>query len=213
LHRQGLESKKRALLHLAEFKQRIEQRRNNARNESKEKEVVQLPTRSKLDKDRHILPEIEVIYDLGNTPQKFVGGNDPVRLAQDQQPEQQKWIASLQEFNRYAKELLEKESGTKPIRIALIDDGVDFASKRIMSMVEDGRSYYQRSNKLNASYWISSGGHGTAMAGLIRTVCPMVKLFVIRLNEYTSENGRRQIYAESAAMVSPNVYLPLELCY
>ncbi len=76
-------------------------------------------------------------------------------------------------------------------------------------MVEDGRSYYQRQSKLIAPYWTSSGGHGTAMAGLIRTMCPVVRLFVLRLNEYTSINGKRQISADSAARV--RLFLTLAL--
>lgn len=76
-------------------------------------------------------------------------------------------------------------------------------------MLEDGRSYYQRGSTLIEPYWTSSGGHGTAMAGLIRTMCPMAKLFVLRLNEYTSDNGKRQITADSAARVK--LFLTLAL--
>ena len=47
------------------------------------------------------------------------------------------------------------------------------------------------------------------MAGLIRTMCPMTKLFVLRLNEYTSINGKRQISADSAARI--RLFLTLAL--
>ncbi|KAJ4286233.1 hypothetical protein N0V90_013267 [Kalmusia sp. IMI 367209] len=193
----GLETSKKALAHLDEFKKRMEQLRGKATDESNNSENLQL-TRA-ADKDNPSPPQIKVECGLRNFPPIIIGVNDSMRLAQNQPPEEQKWIACVKRFNKYAKDLLSKQGGRKPITIALIDDGVDFADERIQSMVEDGRSYYQRQSKLIAPFWTSSGGHGTAMAGLIRTMCPMAKLFVLRLNEYTSINGKRQISADSAA--------------
>jgi hypothetical protein len=39
------------------------------------------------------------------------------------------------------------------------------------------------------------------MAGLICRVCPGVRLYVLKLDEYVIEAGKRQITAESAAKV------------
>lgn len=176
-------------------------------------------------------PRIKVECGLRNYPPGIVGDNDSMRSGQNHPPEEQTWIACIKRFNKYAKDLLhvvkKEDRKPKPISkptaplpdfdkvltfvqaVALIDDGVDFADERTQSMVEDGRSYYQRQGKLVANYWTSSGGHGTAMAGLIRTMCPMAKLFVLRLNEYTSVNGKRQITADSAARV--RLFLPFAL--
>lgn len=205
-HVQGLETSKRAQIHLNEFQRRMEQLRPTSSFDTEDRDGIQSLSKPKssrpaTDKSTIALPAITVRVLLGDTPTRTVGGNDPVRLAQDHPPEDQHWIACMKQFNKYAKDLLEKESGSQPVTVALIDDGVDFADDRIASMVKDGRSDFQRSSKHIAPFWTSSGGHGTAMAGLIRTVCPIAKLFVVRLNEYTSENGRRQIYADSAARV------------
>jgi hypothetical protein len=180
----------------------MERRRNVAANDHGSAENLLLSRNDSL-------PKFEVLCDLDNLPQRQAGDAAPIRLAQEQQPEQHRWISALQEFNTYAKDLLEKESGTNPIRVALIDDGVDFTDKRVANMVYGGRSHYQRSQKFHANFWMSTDGHGTKMAGLIRTVCPMAKLFVVRLNEYRSDNGKRQIYAYSAAKVSLSAHSPL----
>lgn len=96
----------------------------------------------------------------------------------------------------------EIDSGSKPITVALMDNGVDFANERVAGMVRNWRSYFQWLGGFIEQFWNSSGVHGTAMAGLVRTMCPMARLFVAQLNEYTSANGRRQIYADSAARVT-----------
>lgn len=188
-YEQGLETKKRAQSHLNDFKKKMEDLRGKASTGTASNESDSTP------------PKIEVETIMGNAPSRPVGMNDSVHMVQSPPREDESWIDCMKKFTKYAKELLDKESGSKSVTIALIDDGVDFADERIASMVMDGRSYFQRSKKVIAPYWTSSGGHGTAMAGLIRTMCPVAKLFVLRLNEYTSEDGRRQIYASSAAQV------------
>ncbi|KAJ3557440.1 hypothetical protein NPX13_g9928 [Xylaria arbuscula] len=89
----------------------------------------------------------------------------------------------------------------KPITVALIDDGVDVNDQNVQSRIIGGRSFCHRDEEqnLNQPYYISGGGHGTAMAGLICKVCPTVKLFILRLDEYSIEPGKRNITAKSAA--------------
>ena len=50
------------------------------------------------------------------------------------------------------------------------------------------------------------------MAGLICRVCPGVRLYIYKLNEYFVEPGRRQITAESAAKVSSHLLVGFDLC-
>lgn len=205
-HMQGLETSERAQLYLSEFQRRMKRLRSDTSFGTEQKDGLQPPSKfrsPKTDTDKAMTatPLITIEHFLRDAPTRIISDNNPVHLTQDYPPQDQHWIECMKNFNSYAKRLLEKQSGSKPITVALIDDGVDFADERIASMLEDGRSYFQRPSKLIVPFWHSSGGHGTAMAGLIRTVCPMAKLFVVRLNEYTSDNGRRQIYADSAAKV------------
>lgn len=91
----------------------------------------------------------------------------------------------------------------EPVLVALIDDGVDINDQTIQSRVTAGRSFCHRSepDNLNQGYYISSGGHGTAMAGFICKLCPNVQLYVLKLDEYYPD-GKRTITARSAAKVS-----------
>jgi subtilisin family serine protease len=91
----------------------------------------------------------------------------------------------------------------EPITVALIDDGIDIKDISLQSRIVGGRSFCHRSmeQNLNHPYYVSSGGHGTAMAGLICRVCPGVRLYVLKLDEYVIDAGKRQITAESAAKV------------
>jgi hypothetical protein len=95
----------------------------------------------------------------------------------------------------------------RDIVVGLIDDGVDINDPSIQwkTVISGGRSfcYRDKEQNLNQSHYVSGGGHGTTMAKLICKVCPNVKLFVLRLNEFPPlEAGKRQITAESAAKVS-----------
>lgn len=148
------------------------------------------------------VPSIAIDWELESTPTSIVGDGSLAQTKQDGVQDNQRAIKCMEDFNRYAKRALEKEAGSKPVTIALIDDGVDLDDGGVNEMVTDGRSYFQRQGKpIVEPFWTSSNGHGAAMAGIIRTVCPMAKLFVVRLNEYNSDNGKSQIHAGSAARV------------
>jgi hypothetical protein len=98
---------------------------------------------------------------------------------------------------------LEPPDLEEAITVALIDDGIDIDDPILRPSIVAGRSFCSRDveQNLNEPYYVSSGGHGTAMASLICRVCPNVKLYVLKLDEYRSELGKRQITAESAAKV------------
>ncbi|RYC58986.1 hypothetical protein CHU98_g7217, partial [Xylaria longipes] len=49
------------------------------------------------------------------------------------------------------------------------------------------------------AFWESSGGHGTLMANMIFRVCPMAKLYVIRMETHVDGENRTRINAHSAA--------------
>lgn len=91
----------------------------------------------------------------------------------------------------------------RPVLVAVIDDGVDINEASVQSRVIGGRSFCHRNEdqNLNQPYYVSSGGHGTAMAGLICKLCPNVKLFVLKLDVKVDASGGRAITAKSAAKV------------
>jgi hypothetical protein len=101
-------------------------------------------------------------------------------------------------------ESLDKLELEEPITVALIDDGIDMDDTILRpDTIVGGRSFCSRDTEQNLiqPYYVSSGGHGTAMARLICQVCPKVRLYVLKLDEYGSEPEKRQITAKSAAKV------------
>ncbi|KAJ8131362.1 hypothetical protein O1611_g2265 [Lasiodiplodia mahajangana] len=121
--------------------------------------------------------------------------------------ERHKWVSTMEEYADFlqtAERAQIKDNGVPlrikhPITVALIDDGVDVNDQSIQSRIIGGRSFCHRDKEqnLNQSYYVS-GGHGTSMAKLICKVCPGANLFILRLDEYFVDTGRRQITAESA---------------
>ncbi|KAI0965231.1 hypothetical protein F4678DRAFT_340691 [Xylaria arbuscula] len=123
--------------------------------------------------------------------------------------EKHKWITTMEEYADFLqtaereqkKDIRDPSLLRDPIIVALIDDGVDGNDPAIHSRIIGGRSFCTRDKEqnLNQSFYVSGGGHGTAMAKLICKVCPDVKLFILRLDEYYVEPGKREITAKSAA--------------
>ncbi|KAK6343940.1 hypothetical protein TWF696_007593 [Orbilia brochopaga] len=88
-----------------------------------------------------------------------------------------------------------------PVKIAVLDNGIDAALPIFHGKIAAGTSFapYPYSRDLINAYFAPSDDHGTIMASLICTVCPRVQLYVARLDEGSSVDGRRQITAKSAA--------------
>ncbi|KAH8672868.1 peptidase S8/S53 domain-containing protein [Tricladium varicosporioides] len=93
----------------------------------------------------------------------------------------------------------EKPKAIEDIKVAVIDDGIDGFGNDLSGSIAHGVSFCRSSDSENLirTYYVSSGGHGTKMARLIRRICPTVKLYVARLEEYRS-SGKRFITARSA---------------
>ncbi|KAK5657626.1 hypothetical protein OQA88_2698 [Cercophora sp. LCS_1] len=80
----------------------------------------------------------------------------------------------------------------EPIRVAVIDDGVDVLDPQVDNLrVIGGRSYgTEDSSGLSAPpYFTSSSGHGTAMAKQIHFMCPYAQLYVLKLDQVANGNG------------------------
>ena len=95
------------------------------------------------------------------------------------------------------------EGVEKPTKVAVIDDGFDGFQEDYTENVVSGVSFcrYSDTHSLMNAYYVPSGSHGTVMASLICRVCPLVKLYIARLDEFRTSGGKRCITAESAAEV------------
>ncbi|KAK1834951.1 hypothetical protein QBC39DRAFT_182335 [Podospora conica] len=88
---------------------------------------------------------------------------------------------------------------THEVTVALIDDGVD---GRLDYRSYGGQSFFkQHETNMTLPYYQSGSGHGTQMATLIKKICPVAKVFVVRLKDHPVEGYgvSRRIDAESAA--------------
>ncbi|KID73734.1 uncharacterized protein G6M90_00g001430 [Metarhizium brunneum] len=92
-----------------------------------------------------------------------------------------------------------KDGVEEPVKVALINDGVD--AKDLEDSFIGGRTFCTRDEEynLNDLYYVSSTSNGTIMAKRIHLLCPGAKFFVLRLEYYYSEEAGCQITARSAA--------------
>lgn len=107
---------------------------------------------------------------------------------------------SFADFYQNVEPLVQTQA-EEPITVGLIDDGVDITEQSLISKVIGGRSFCHRYDNLSAPFYVTTGWHGTVMASLISRVCPKVQIYVLKLDEYPAEDGKRQITAKSAAKV------------
>lgn len=90
----------------------------------------------------------------------------------------------------------------KDVVVALIDDGVDSCDPAFAGRVIEGKTFDYQDGSVG-QYYISAGGHGTNMAKMILKVCPMAKIYSIRLETHTaSDKEDSTIDSISAALVS-----------
>ncbi|KAL6796585.1 peptidase S8/S53 domain-containing protein [Trichoderma sp. SZMC 28012] len=91
--------------------------------------------------------------------------------------------------------------GSKNIRVALIDDGVDASHWILRNNIKEGITYCtstSNNSHIPSSFYSSATGHGTLMATLICDICPGIDLYVAKLDDQNS-GGDFNFTAKSAA--------------
>ncbi|KAF3766654.1 subtilisin-like protein, partial [Cryphonectria parasitica EP155] len=109
--------------------------------------------------------------------------------------------------DRYAKKLKGAQQLASPVTVALIDDGVDLVDPSFQDRLYEGKSLSfdligendPKTSQRVHSYHHSEGGHGTVMANLIFRVCPMAKLYIIRIETHRNREGQSRFVTRSAA--------------
>ncbi|KAK5630201.1 hypothetical protein RRF57_005916 [Xylaria bambusicola] len=131
--------------------------------------------------------------------------------------ENHKWLETMDSFGDEMIPLWEEaqrragkdkciELFAQPVVVALIDDGVDVLEPSLQGKLIDGKTLSydelrggEPTEQREHAFWESSGGHGTVMANMIFRVCPMAKLYVIRMETHVDGENRSRISARSAA--------------
>ncbi|ENH71417.1 hypothetical protein FOC1_g10007649 [Fusarium oxysporum f. sp. cubense race 1] len=154
----------------------------------------------------------------------------------DQGVNEDRWLRSIENFASAMAPYWEdtvtnfletrQNSGTterveSDVVIALVDDGVDKFEIGRPDQVLEGKSFDFHDERVNPPY-LSAQGHGTTMASMILRVCPMAKVYPIRLKTYNSADGKSTIdprYAaraiqaaldKNATIISMSRTLPIE---
>ncbi|KAL6790254.1 hypothetical protein GGI42DRAFT_218651 [Trichoderma sp. SZMC 28013] len=131
---------------------------------------------------------------------------DPSEIGTSDGPPQQIWVERMEDFRSSlisVHRLLGGKIKVPPVKVALIDDGVDLLNLDTYNIVQaTGLSYCPPDGKTERPWHQSTNGHGTVMANMIVRINPWVSLDVMKIHESTSHSPgskTRTIYAESAA--------------
>lgn len=113
------------------------------------------------------------------------------------------WEQTLSDFLAFRGERAGEtaEGVEKDVVVALIDDGVDSCDDALAGQILDGKTFDYQEDSMGP-HFVSAKGHGTVMASMISRVCPMAKIYPIRLKTRQGEDGKSQIVVKSAALVS-----------
>lgn len=108
-----------------------------------------------------------------------------------------RWLNSVDQCAEWVRNM----GGLRPVKVALIDDGVDVNHGHLRHHIKKGITCCASHpiKKVTSSYYSSTSGHGTLMGTLIQTVCPAVELYIAKLDNAASEGYG--FTAESAAEV------------
>jgi hypothetical protein len=94
--------------------------------------------------------------------------------------------------------------GMRPIKVAVIDDGVTPGELTNKRALEEGWPLLSTRKRGTAKpYYNSEKGHGTKMARLIQYMCPFVQLYVAKVDIYKEKDSS---VATSAAKVSRFIF-------
>ncbi|TGO35166.1 hypothetical protein BHYA_0168g00220 [Botrytis hyacinthi] len=122
-----------------------------------------------------------------------------------------RWLNCMDEFKdvfqnvwswTMKRKLQQQEALMQPVELALIDDGVDVLQSRLRGKISDGKSfdYGEKGANRIRSHWISERGHGTVMAKNMVRICPMAKIYMIKLEtQFDHKEQKVRIGTRSAA--------------
>ncbi|KAL7937004.1 hypothetical protein V8C35DRAFT_213161 [Trichoderma chlorosporum] len=157
------------------------------------------------DRMKKLCPEVDVHKEWPIIQREQLDAN-ALLAGEQEHSTKHEWIQCMKEFRRllfdaerYYDRGKVEEIIEEPIKVALIDDGVDV--KDLEFSFIGGRTFCTRDEEhnLNDPYYVSSTGHGTIMAKQIHLLCPRAQFYILRLEDHASEEGSRQLTARSAA--------------
>ncbi|RYP70537.1 hypothetical protein DL769_004930 [Monosporascus sp. CRB-8-3] len=105
------------------------------------------------------------------------------------------WIQAINSFCTF----LQNKKNPNPVKIAIIDDGIDATWPDIHGRIVKGKSFYPYpGSEFFKAYYVPSGKHGTLMATLICKSCPRPQLYIARMEERRTEDDIALFTTDSA---------------
>ncbi|RYP61446.1 hypothetical protein DL770_009787 [Monosporascus sp. CRB-9-2] len=158
--------------------------------------------RLKLSAERPIGQEIEVAP-LRNSSRQPPSNHGRGRQIKDEKSLQNhRWLKCMDEFKTFINNapippqiVGGRQLNLTPIKIAVIDDGIDTTHKDLQERVVGGQCFCADES---SSFYVSAGGHGTMMARLIARVFPKAQILSLKLDEHPQSDGRSQFSVHSA---------------
>uniref|UniRef100_A0A093UM10 Subtilisin NAT n=2 Tax=Talaromyces marneffei PM1 TaxID=1077442 RepID=A0A093UM10_TALMA len=166
---------------------------NPPQEQSNLREAMRLDSGTTNDKSRPRQVQVMEIFD----DEEFSYASD-FKSSDDFKGEENSWIRSMEHFSNFLQRI--KPTNAAPIKIAIIDDGIDATIPDIQRRIAVGKTFspYPNSTEFMNAYFVPRGLHGTLMARLICKICPKPKLFVARLEERLADDGSSRFTPESA---------------
>ncbi|KAF4466269.1 intracellular serine protease [Fusarium albosuccineum] len=106
-----------------------------------------------------------------------------------------RWLKCMVGFSRFINKV-PHDRNLQPIKIAIIDDGIDTTDKRLHNRIFGGQ--YFCAGDEGPSFCVSAGGHGTMMARLVTRVFPQAHIISLKLDEQPQSDGSSQFSVQSA---------------
>lgn len=105
-----------------------------------------------------------------------------------------------------------RDSNPPSIKIAILDDGLDSSLdllKTGYTRIEAGLAFYSSDRNNMSDYYVPSGDHGSRVASLICSICPVTTLYIAKLEHEVTRSGTTQINTTAAAKVRRSTSLLL----
>ncbi|KAJ4385943.1 hypothetical protein N0V85_007957 [Neurospora sp. IMI 360204] len=120
------------------------------------------------------------------------------RSSSEKASREPKWMKTMKQFATFLRSVKPKTS-IAPIKIAIIDDGIDSTLDVFSHRIQTGESFYKAgSGRWQGAYYVPTGYHGTLMAQLICDICPVARLYIAQLEPVPRNDGRRGFTQQSA---------------
>lgn len=163
-------------------------------------------------KDRAVpknAPPPEIRHVTGKSSAKPNSGSNS---SQEGEMDQHRWMQSMEAFTtaflrvkQPSSQHIAANKSFQPVKIALIDDGVDTTNRSLQGKKYFGRSFaFDETGGRNFPYWISDGNHGTVMARFIRKLCPTADIYIIKVATRSGARNSRKLTIDIESAIEVN---------